>query len=107
MGDRQAKNALFDGFANVAKALGNGRRVELIDVLAQGERHVDGLANEIGQSVANTSHHLHVLAAAGLVICVKNVSTLSLCTVTRGPNDAALNAKSAPLTGSPSTSVTP
>ncbi|MBT5755333.1 MAG: ArsR family transcriptional regulator, partial [Acidimicrobiaceae bacterium] len=53
MGDRQAKNALFDGFANVAKALGNGRRVELIDVLAQGERHVDGLANEIGQSVAN------------------------------------------------------
>ena len=67
MGDRQAKNALFDGFANVAKALGNGRRVELIDVLAQGERHVDELANEIGQSVANTSHHLHVLAAAGLV----------------------------------------
>ncbi|MFN3255425.1 MAG: ArsR/SmtB family transcription factor [Ilumatobacter sp.] len=67
MGDRQAKNALFDGFADVAKALGNGRRVELVDVLAQGERHVDELASEIGQSVANTSHHLQVLAAAGLV----------------------------------------
>ncbi len=67
MGNRQAKNALFDGFADVAKALGNGRRVELVDVLAQGERHVEELAGEIGQSVANTSHHLQVLAAAGLV----------------------------------------
>ncbi len=67
MGNRQAKNALFDGFAEVAKALGNGRRVELVDVLAQGERHVEELAGEIGQSVANTSHHLQVLAAAGLV----------------------------------------
>ncbi len=67
MGDRKAKNALFDGFADVAKALGNGRRVELVDVLAQGERHVEELASEIGQSVANTSHHLQVLAAAGLV----------------------------------------
>lgn len=67
MGDRQAKNALFNGFADVAKALGNGRRVELVDVLAQGERHVEELADEIGQSVANTSHHLQVLAGAGLV----------------------------------------
>jgi rhodanese-related sulfurtransferase/predicted transcriptional regulator len=67
MGDREAKDALFDGFADVAKALGNGRRVELVDVLAQGERHVEELASEIGQSVANTSHHLQVLAAAGLV----------------------------------------
>jgi rhodanese-related sulfurtransferase len=67
MGDRQAKDALFDAFAEVAKALGNGRRAELVDVLAQGERHVDELAAEIGQSVANTSFHLRVLAASGLV----------------------------------------
>jgi rhodanese-related sulfurtransferase/DNA-binding HxlR family transcriptional regulator len=67
MGDRQAKDALFDAFAEVAKALGNGRRAELVDVLAQGERHVEELAAEIGQSVANTSFHLRVLAAAGLV----------------------------------------
>ena len=67
MGDRQAKDALFDAFGEVAKALGNGRRTELIDVLAQGERHVDELADEIGQSVANTSFHLRVLATAGLV----------------------------------------
>lgn len=67
MGDRQAKDALFDAFGEVAKALGNGRRAELIDVLAQGERHVDELADELGQSIANTSFHLRVLATAGLV----------------------------------------
>lgn len=68
MGDRGAKDALFDGFADVAKALANGRRAELIDVLAQGERHVEELAVEIGQSVANTSFHLRVLATTGLVM---------------------------------------
>lgn len=67
MGERAAKDALFDGFADVAKALANGRRAELVDVLAQGERHVDELADEICQSVANTSFHLRALAAAGLV----------------------------------------
>ena len=67
MGDRQAKDDLFDGFAEVAKALASGRRAELVDVLEQGERHVEQLAGEIGQSVANTSFHLRALAAAGLV----------------------------------------
>jgi len=67
MGDRQAKEALFDAFAEVAKALGSGRRAEIIDVLAQGERSVEEIADEIAQSVANTSHHLRALARAGLV----------------------------------------
>ena len=67
MADRAAKEALFDRLAEVAKALGNGRRAELIDVLAQGERSVEVLASEVGQSMANTSHHLQVLARAGLV----------------------------------------
>jgi rhodanese-related sulfurtransferase/DNA-binding transcriptional ArsR family regulator len=67
VGDRVAKDALFDGFAEVAKALANGRRAELVDVLVQGERHVEELADEIGQSVANTSFHLRTLAGAGLV----------------------------------------
>ena len=67
MGNRGKKDALFDGFAEVAKALGNGRRAELIDVLAQGERHVDELASEIDQSIANTSFHLRTLATVGLV----------------------------------------
>ena len=67
MGDRAAKDALYDGLAAVAKALGNGRRAEIVDVLAQGERPVEALADEIGQSVANTSHHLQHLLRAGLV----------------------------------------
>lgn len=67
MADRDAKDSLFAAFASVAKALGNGRRAEIVDVLAQGERSVDDLAAEIGQSVANTSQHLQVLAQAGLV----------------------------------------
>jgi rhodanese-related sulfurtransferase/DNA-binding MarR family transcriptional regulator len=62
-----AKSALFDSLASVARALGNGRRAEIVDVLAQGERSVDELAGEIGQSVANTSQHLQVLSRAGLV----------------------------------------
>jgi rhodanese-related sulfurtransferase len=62
-----AKAALFDAFASVAQALGSGRRAEIVDVLAQGERSVEELASEIDQSVANTSHHLQLLARAGLV----------------------------------------
>ncbi len=67
MADRHAKNALFDALAQVGKALGHGRRAELVDVLAQGERSVEDLAGLIDQTVANTSHHLHVLLDAGLV----------------------------------------
>ncbi len=67
MSTPEAKQALFDGFAAVAKALSSGRRAELVDVLAQGERHVEQLAAQIDQSVANTSFHLRALAAAGLV----------------------------------------
>ena len=59
--------ALFDAFASVAQALGSGRRAEIVDLLAQGERSVDEIAHEISQSVANTSQHLRVLARAGLV----------------------------------------
>jgi rhodanese-related sulfurtransferase/DNA-binding transcriptional ArsR family regulator len=67
MGDRGAKVALFDGLAEVAKALASGRRAEIVDLLAQGERSVDEVASEIDQSVANTSHHLRALARAGLL----------------------------------------
>lgn len=67
MGDRQAKDSLFDAFAEVAKALASGRRAEIIDLLAQGERSVEDVAVELGQTVANTSHHLRTLARAGLV----------------------------------------
>jgi rhodanese-related sulfurtransferase len=63
---RTAKTALFDEFARLGQALGNGRRLEILDVLANGERTVEGLAAETGLSVANTSQHLQVLRAAGL-----------------------------------------
>lgn len=67
MGDREAKEALFDAFAGVAKAMGSGRRAEIVDVLAQGPRSVEEIAVEIRQSVANTSHHLQALARGGVV----------------------------------------
>jgi rhodanese-related sulfurtransferase len=67
MGDRETKTALFDEFARVAKAMASGRRIELLDVLANGERTVEALAGEAGLSVANTSQHLQVLRQAGLV----------------------------------------
>jgi rhodanese-related sulfurtransferase len=51
----------------VAKALASGRRAEIVDVLAQGDRSVDEIAEQIGQSVANTSHHLRAMARAGLL----------------------------------------
>jgi rhodanese-related sulfurtransferase len=67
MASGEAKAALFDGMASVAQALGSGRRAEIVDVLAQGERSVEEIAGEISQTVANTSQHLQVLARAGLV----------------------------------------
>src|SRR5918999_4725470 len=67
MGDREAKAALFDALAEVAKALASGRRAQLVDVLVQGERSVEELAAEIDQSVANTSQHLQRLLRSGLV----------------------------------------
>jgi len=67
MGDHRAKEALFDVLVEAARALGNGRRAELVDVLAQGERSVEELAAEIRQSVANTSQHLQRLLRAGMI----------------------------------------
>jgi rhodanese-related sulfurtransferase len=67
MADRVAKTALFDEFARAGRALASGRRLELLDVLANGERTVDALAGEVELSLANTSQHLQVLRQAGLV----------------------------------------
>jgi rhodanese-related sulfurtransferase len=67
MADPVAKGALFDGLVASARALSSGRRAEIVDLLAQGERSVEDIAGEIDQTVANTSHHLQVLLRAGLV----------------------------------------
>jgi rhodanese-related sulfurtransferase/DNA-binding transcriptional ArsR family regulator len=67
MGDRAAKNALFDQFARVGKALGSGKRLELLDLLAQGERTVDSLARASDLGLTTASAHLQTLKAANLV----------------------------------------
>jgi rhodanese-related sulfurtransferase len=64
---RHFKNELYDQFARLAKAMASGRRLELIDLLAQGPRTVESLAEETDQSVANTSQHLQVLRQARVV----------------------------------------
>jgi rhodanese-related sulfurtransferase/DNA-binding transcriptional ArsR family regulator len=63
----RAKTALFDEFARLAHALANGRRLEIVDVLANGQRTVEGLASATGLSIANTSQHLQVLRQVGIL----------------------------------------
>src|SRR5438874_6886586 len=67
MTERALKIELFDQFARVAQAAASGRRVEIVDVLANGERSVEELSRQVALSVANTSQHLQVLKEAGLV----------------------------------------
>lgn len=67
MTTQRFKHDLNDQFARLGKVLSNGRRLELLEHLAQGERSVDGLARVAGLSVANTSQHLQRMQQAGLV----------------------------------------
>ena len=55
------KVKLFERLAGVAKALSHAVRLELMEHLGQGERSVEALAELVGHSVANTSHHLLIL----------------------------------------------
>ncbi|HEY6004205.1 MAG TPA: metalloregulator ArsR/SmtB family transcription factor [Anaeromyxobacter sp.] len=64
---RRFKDAIYDQFARVAKALASPRRIELLELLAQGPRTVEALGRMADMSLANTSAHLQVLRAAGLV----------------------------------------
>jgi rhodanese-related sulfurtransferase/DNA-binding transcriptional ArsR family regulator len=67
MGDPVAKAELFDSLARVGKALGSGKRLELLDLLAQGERSVETLARAAHLGVTTCSAHLQTLRQAGLV----------------------------------------
>jgi len=67
MGDRDHKNELFDQFARVGKALGSGKRLELLDLLAQAERDVASLAAATGLGITTASAHLQTLRRANLV----------------------------------------
>jgi rhodanese-related sulfurtransferase len=71
MPDHAVKIELFDQFARVAQALASGRRVEIVDVLANGDRTVEELAHQVAMSVANTSRHLQILKEAGFVAATR------------------------------------
>ncbi|RTM02439.1 MAG: ArsR family transcriptional regulator [Hyphomicrobiales bacterium] len=67
MSIRNPKQALYEQFAIVARALGHPLRLEMIEHLAQGARGVEALAAKLGQPVANVSQHLQALRRAGIV----------------------------------------
>jgi rhodanese-related sulfurtransferase/DNA-binding transcriptional ArsR family regulator len=66
------KRAVFEQFARVAKALAHEYRLELIEMLGQGERSVDTLARLVGLSLGNASQHLQLMRRAGLLIARKS-----------------------------------
>jgi rhodanese-related sulfurtransferase len=67
MEGREAKDRLYEQFARTAKAVASPKRIELLELLAQGERSVEALAQATGMGVTNTSAHLQVLRRAGMV----------------------------------------
>ncbi|MEO9136485.1 MAG: metalloregulator ArsR/SmtB family transcription factor [Casimicrobiaceae bacterium] len=67
MSSENPKRVLLAGLAEVARALGHGHRLEILELLAQGERSVDALAERIGLSMANASQHLRLMRATGLL----------------------------------------
>src|SRR4026208_159588 len=90
---RDFKNRLYGQFARIGKALSTPHRLEILELLAQGERTVDSLATEIGLSLANASQHLQALRQAALVDSRKqglfvyyrlaDPAVFELCTVIR------------------------
>jgi len=67
VGGREVREALYEQFARLGKAVASPRRIELLDLLCQGERTVEGLAKATRMGVTNTSAHLQVLRQARLV----------------------------------------
>lgn len=65
--NRAFKNQLYEQFARIGKAISSPKRLEILDLLGQGERTVESLSKEASQSVANCSRHLQVLRQANLV----------------------------------------
>jgi rhodanese-related sulfurtransferase len=67
MSSGNPKRTVFAGFAEIAKALGNSHRLEIVELAAQGERSVEALAGQAKLSIANASQHLQLLRRAGLL----------------------------------------
>lgn len=65
--NRQFKDAIYEQFSRIGKAISSPKRLELLDLLCQGEKTVDTLSRETGLSVANTSQHLQTLRTARLI----------------------------------------
>ncbi len=72
MKGREFKDAFYEQFARIGRAVASPRRLELLDLLCQGPRTVEDLARQSGQSVANASQHLQTLRAARLVDAAKH-----------------------------------
>jgi len=67
-----AKQAVFSGLAELAKALASPNRIEIIELLGQGERSVEAIAERLGLSVANTSQHLRLMQRCGALTSRRN-----------------------------------
>lgn len=76
MGEATYKAELFEQLARVGKALGHGKRLELVDLLAQGPRSVADLAMVAGIALTTTSAHLQILKQAGLVATTREGTTI-------------------------------
>ena len=68
MSRREAKTALYEQFARVGKGLASPKRLELLDLLSQGERSVEALASTAGLGLSTASMHLQALKDGGLVV---------------------------------------
>jgi rhodanese-related sulfurtransferase/DNA-binding transcriptional ArsR family regulator len=87
---RAFKTRLYGLYARIGKALASPHRIEILELLAQGERPVESLASEVGLSVANASQHLQALRRAGLVDTRReglyvhySLSDLAVCDLSR------------------------
>lgn len=67
MKGREFKDAMYDGLSKLLKALANPQRLEIMEMLAQGEKSVEGVVNTTSLSVANASQHLQVLKNNNIV----------------------------------------
>jgi len=85
-----AKQALYEQLARIGKAVAAPRRLELLDLLAQAPRTVEGLAAQTGMSIANTSQHLRVLRGAGLLASEKDGSFVTYRLASEGVADFCL-----------------
>jgi len=79
MTGREFKDLTFQQFANIATAFASPKRLELIDILSQGERDVDTLSIETNMNFANTSRHLQILKSSKIVVSRKEGVRVVYC----------------------------